>query len=64
MKKTKRIKYIKSLDEIPVFKSEQEEVDYWDTHRISPELLEQLPSETIQLSDELIEKIKARKGGK
>ena len=34
---------IRSLDEIPDFKTESEEADFWDTHAMSDELWDSLP---------------------
>ena len=35
-----RLKTIKSWDEVPEFKSEREEHEFWGSHRLSEELLE------------------------
>jgi hypothetical protein len=46
-KKQQRLRIIHSLEEIPVFASEEEERDWWGLHDLSPELydrLERLPS--------------------
>jgi hypothetical protein len=44
-----RMKVVHSLDEIPSFSSEAEEAIFWDTHEMSDELWDSLPSAEDQL---------------
>lgn len=62
-KGSKKIKNLKSLNEIPKFTNEKEEVEFWKSHRIT-DLLDQLPSESVELSNELEARIKANKNKK
>lgn len=42
MKKQKKIKIVRSLSEIPRFKTEDEERKYWETHSLSNTLWDAL----------------------
>ncbi len=62
MKKSKLI-YIKSLDEIPKFRTEKEEAEFWDTHSIA-QVWNQLAKVNVELSGTLKEKIHERRKAK
>ena len=55
MTETWRAKYeltvINSLDEIPHFKNEDEERDWWATHEFSDELWDSLPDASEELDE-------------
>ncbi len=42
MKKKKEIKVVNSLSEIPLFKSEDKEREFWETHDLSSKLWDTL----------------------
>jgi hypothetical protein len=42
MKRKKKITQINSLDEMPNFKSEDEERRFWETHGLSEDLMDEL----------------------
>ncbi len=62
MKQLKKIP-LKSLAEIPQFKSEKEESEFWDTHSIA-KIWNQLEVSDITLSKPLKTKINARRKAK
>jgi hypothetical protein len=43
-----------SLDEIPSFTGEAEEVAFWETHTLSEDLLETLPPPSSHMQEELL----------
>ena len=45
----KRMRYLKSLDEIPRFKSEAEEADFWSTHSLA-DIWDQLEPVEFEIS--------------
>ena len=45
----KRMRYLKSLDEIPRFRNEAEEADFWSTHSLA-EIWDQLEPVEIEVS--------------
>lgn len=54
-----KLRYLKSVDEIPQFASEEEEAQFWDTH--SPlEILDQLEEVEIEVAGNLKERIEER----
>jgi hypothetical protein len=48
MTKKTKVQTINSLDEVPDFASEDEERDFWGSHRLSAELLNSLPTTTFE----------------
>lgn len=58
-----KVAYLKSLDEIPKFKSEKEEAEFWDTHSIV-KIWDQLEKAKIELSNSLKEKMQERRKAK
>jgi predicted DNA binding CopG/RHH family protein len=62
MKRSKVIA-LKSLDEIPKFKSEEEEAEFWDTHSIA-KIWNQLEKAKVELSHPLKAKINERRKAK
>jgi len=38
----RRMKVLESLDDLPVFKTEAEEADFWATHELGQEILDQM----------------------
>jgi len=45
-------------------KTEREKIDFWKDHRLSDELLKELPSEKFEVGEVLLHKIKANKNKK
>lgn len=62
MKASKKIS-LKSLEEIPKFKSEKEESAFWDTHSIA-KIWDQLEPASVNISQNLRSKIIARRKAK
>ena len=62
MKKSKRktIKYLKSTDEIPEFKSEEEEAEFWDTHSAA-KIVDQLEEVDLEIAEPLKKKIEEQR---
>ncbi len=55
----RRLRYLKSPEDIPKFESEQEEAQFWDTH--SPiEILDQLEEVEVEVAGALKERIEER----
>jgi hypothetical protein len=50
-RRTKKLKVIHSLDEIPDFESEDEEREWWWEHELSDELWDSLPKTTPKLDE-------------
>lgn len=61
--KNARITYIKSLNEIPRFKTIEEEAEFWDTHSIA-KVWNQLEEAKIEVSDSLKQKMLQRRKAK
>lgn len=63
-KDRKRMKYLSSIDEIPDFKNEEEEAEFWATHSLAKiwDKLEDIGS--VELDPELKKKIRERYGEK
>ena len=57
--KHSKVVALKTLDEIPKFKSEKEEAEFWDTHSIA-KIWGQLEKAKIKLSHSLNAKIRER----
>lgn len=51
-KSAKRMKYIGSLDEVPRFRNETEEAEYWSTHSLA-KIWDQLEPVEIEVSPKL-----------
>ena len=63
MKQRSKIIPLKSLDEIPKFKSEKEEAEFWDTHSMAS-LWDQLEAVKVKLSSSLAAKMRERRKAK
>jgi len=50
--KKKRIKYLKSLDDVPEFTSVKDEAEFWDTHSVA-EIWDQLNEVEFEVGDPL-----------
>lgn len=61
--KNARITYIKSLDEIPRFKTMKEEAEFWDSHSIA-KVWDQLEEAKVEVSDSLKQKMLQRRKAK
>jgi predicted DNA binding CopG/RHH family protein len=60
-KKTRRkVEYLKSVEEIPDFKSEEEEIEFWKTHSLV-DILDELPEVKVEISGELRKRIEDHK---
>jgi len=60
-KKTRRrMKYLESVEEIPDFKSEEEEIEFWETHSMV-DILNELPEVKVEISGELKKRIEDHK---
>ncbi len=60
-KKTKRrVKYLKSLEDVPVFKTEEEEIEFWKSHSLI-DIIDKLPEVEVEVSGELKKKIEEHK---
>jgi hypothetical protein len=60
-KKRRRLKYLKSVDEIPEsFASREEEAEFWDTHSLV-DIWDQLEEVEFTIGRELIERVDARR---
>jgi len=53
MGKTAEKKIIRSLDQIPRFRNDLEESDWWDEHELAPELMESGPQVEADLDKAL-----------
>lgn len=65
MKRQKKIKIVKSLSEIPRFKTEDEEREYWETHSLSDTLWEVLYDPKVEKEfDEMVKRLRPTNWGK
>jgi len=63
-KKSKtRVKYLKSVEEIPDFKSEEEEIEFWKSHSMV-DILDKLPEVKVEISGDLKKRIEEHKNKK
>jgi len=51
--RSKDLPIIHRLEDIPQFASLEEEGAFWDTHQLSPELMDQLPAVRLRFGGEL-----------
>ena len=59
MKRPKKIKEVKSLSEIPRFKTEDEERDFWETHSLSDVLWDALYDPKVEKEfDEMVKRLR------
>lgn len=59
MKKRKKITEVNSLKEVPVFKTEEQERKYWDTHTLSDKLWDELYDPKVEKEfNSMIKKLK------
>lgn len=56
MKKSKKIKKINSLAEIPDFKSEDDEWEFWQSHGLSEKLMDELYDPSVEREFNKIQK--------
>lgn len=56
MKKSRKIKKIDSLNEVPNFKSEDEEWGFWQTHGLSEELMDELYDPAVEKEERELSK--------
>lgn len=56
MKKSRKIKKIDSLNEVPSFKSEDEEWEFWQTHGLSEELMDELYDPDVEKEERELSK--------
>ena len=54
------MKYLESVEEIPDFKSEEEEIEFWETHSMV-DILNELPEVKVEISGELKKRIEDHK---
>ena len=57
------VRYLKSVEEIPKFKSEEEEIKFWKTHSMI-DIIDKLPEVKVQISGELKKRIEEHKNKK
>ncbi|MGB7291105.1 MAG: CopG family antitoxin [Thermodesulfobacteriota bacterium] len=58
-----RAKYLKSVKEIPKFKSEDEEIEFWETHSMI-DIIDKLPEVKVEISGELKKRMEEHKNKK
>lgn len=56
MKKRKKITQINSLNEVPRFKTEDEEREFWNTHGLSDKLWDKLYDPELEKKERKLEK--------
>ena len=54
----RKVKYLKSVDEIPEFKNIEEEIEFWETHSII-DIIDQFPEVKLKIGGELKKSEKA-----
>ena len=56
MRKSKKVKRIYSLDEIPSFKSEDKEWEFWQAHGLSEKLMDELYDPDVEKEERELSK--------
>ena len=54
-----KVKYLKSVDEIPDFKNIEEEIQFWKTHSMI-DIIDQFPEVKLEISGELKKRIEEK----